>query len=198
MQDALAMTSMNDFLAVALSLEIEAARRYRYLAAWWESRGERELTALFDRFAALEADHAAAVQARNSAVSPAPTMVQSLAPRRPDDGAWHSALLTPYSALALAVDEEERAWAFYRDVAAQAVDPGVRALAEALAREEREHAALLRRSRRAAFHTAVASTRALGGSECIGAAAARAMKIAARRARVSGRAGAEAHDPCGE
>ena len=56
-----------------------------------------------------------------------------------------------YRALAIAVRNKERAFAFYSYIAAEARSPGVRALAEDLARDELEHAAVLRRERRRAF-----------------------------------------------
>jgi rubrerythrin len=62
------------------------------------------------------------------------------------------ALLNPYQALAFAVRNEERAFAFYTYVAAGADDQAVRMLAEDLARDELDHASRLRRFRRRAFH----------------------------------------------
>ncbi len=47
---------------------------------------------------------------------------------------------------------EERAFAFYTYVAAHAQNPAIRALAEDLARDELQHAAMLRHHRRRAFH----------------------------------------------
>jgi rubrerythrin len=63
-----------------------------------------------------------------------------------------SALLTPYRALAVAVTNEERAFAFYAYVAAQAPRPEIAAAAEHLAREELRHAVALRQMRRRAYH----------------------------------------------
>lgn len=143
-----------ELLAAAAALEVEAVRSYRYLAAWWEAQGHRELTALFDQFAAMEVEHVAAARARNPGVVPARAAEYLPRPAPPDHDAWRSALLTPYAALSFAVREEENAAAFYLRVAEQAATPAIRMLAETLAREERGHAALLRRLRRAAFHVA--------------------------------------------
>jgi len=60
--------------------------------------------------------------------------------------------LSVYQALAFAVRNEERAFAFYSYVAAEAKSPDIRALAEEMASEELQHAALLRHYRRRAFH----------------------------------------------
>ena len=63
-----------------------------------------------------------------------------------------SALLTPYRAFALAVENEERAFSFYAYLAAHAEDARIRAEAEKLGAEELRHAALMRRWRRRAYH----------------------------------------------
>ncbi len=60
--------------------------------------------------------------------------------------------LDAYQALAFAVRNEERAFAFYSFVAAEAESDEIRALAEDLARDELQHASLLREFRRRAFH----------------------------------------------
>lgn len=144
--------SAAELLAVAASLEAESARRYRYLAAWWEAQGDRELTALFDRLAQMEQAHLAAVQTRRSD-QPARVLPTAEPPLPPcEDADWRSALLTQYRALSFAVRQEERAFAFFTEVAAQAPSAAVRALAEELARDELEHAAMLRQARRVAFH----------------------------------------------
>src|SRR5437868_944502 len=63
-----------------------------------------------------------------------------------------SALATPYRALSMAVRNEERAFALWTYIAAQAEDPAIRQAAETMAREELEHVSLLRRARRRAYH----------------------------------------------
>jgi rubrerythrin len=60
-------------------------------------------------------------------------------------------LLSAYRSLATAVRNEERAFAFWAYVAAQAGTPEIREAAEAMAREELGHVATLRRERRRAF-----------------------------------------------
>lgn len=132
--------------ARAAALEAVAMRRYRHLAAWWAEQGDAELAALFARLSDMEASHAAAFgPIADDASSPKPAVEE-------DEALWRSALLTPYRALSLAVRAEERAFASYADISAHAATPALRALAEDLAREELEHAAILRRARRAAFH----------------------------------------------
>ncbi len=73
-------------------------------------------------------------------------------PPNDDEDETRGATLSAYQALAFAVRNEERAFAFYTYVAAETKSPAVRALAEDLARDELEHATILRRHRRRAFH----------------------------------------------
>ena len=159
------IASEEELVAAATALEAEAARRYRYLAAWWEAQGHRQLTALFDRLAAMEAEHVIAVRSRSRSRSRSRDAGFNVAhephprPSGRDEDAWRSALLTPRGALSLAIDEEVKAAAFYVAVAAEAGTPGLRQLAEEFAREERVHAALLRRFRRIEFRAARARPR---------------------------------------
>jgi rubrerythrin len=69
-----------------------------------------------------------------------------------DEDEARGATLSAYQALAFAVRNEERAFGFYTYVAAEAQNPAIRALAESLARDELQHAAMLRHHRRRAFH----------------------------------------------
>ena len=60
--------------------------------------------------------------------------------------------MTPYRALAMAVRNEERAFAFWSYVAAYSEDPEIKQAAEAMAREELGHVSTLRKERRRAYH----------------------------------------------
>jgi rubrerythrin len=146
-----AIASEKDLLSAAATLEAAAARRYRTLAGWWETQGDPALATLFDRLAAMEEEHAASVMTRWAAAPAATSTAGAASPPAFEDPTWHSALLTPYRALSLAVRAEEQAFAFYANVAAHASTPAMRTLAEDLARAELDHAAILRRARRAAF-----------------------------------------------
>jgi hypothetical protein len=89
---------------------------------------------------------------------------RSLPPPNPKQFSWQcpetfslddvgGATLSPYQALSLAVRNEERAFAFYTYVAAQAdARPEVQMHAESFAREELRHVSQLRALRRRAFH----------------------------------------------
>ena len=71
-------------------------------------------------------------------------------------------LISPYRALAAAVRREERAFSFYSQVSAFSATPDVSEMAEKLAAEELEHAALFRQARRRAYHVARREAETLG------------------------------------
>jgi rubrerythrin len=150
-----AIGSSRELLALAGALEQEAARRYRELAERMRLRQERELAALFAFLAGLEDRHARQISEWSSAAAtdgamPPPTHVGREIPENFAEEAARSATLTPYVALAIAVRNEERAFAFYCHAAAGA-QADIQAIAEELARDELHHASLLRHARRAAF-----------------------------------------------
>ena len=147
--------SVDEFLAVAQALEREAAARYRALSARMARQGDSEMAARFDFLAGIEDRHANHVEDRGRALlghAPDPARVRWELPTGYDEEEASGAALGAYRALAFAVRNEERAFAFYTYVAAEAERSDVRALAEELARDELEHAALLRHHRRRAFH----------------------------------------------
>ena len=150
--------SLSDLLGLALALETEAARRYDQLARLMDHRGEADTASTFRALVAEEQGHVAVVDGWIHGLGlPAPDAPAFLWRLPPETAASWDELtertrLTPYQALSLAVTNEQRAFAFYSYIAAHAEAEPVRANAEALAREELRHAALLRRERRKAFH----------------------------------------------
>lgn len=146
--------SADELLAMSHALEKEAASRYRDLAARMRLRQEQKLAGLFEFLASIEEKHAAhiaarALEAMGKPVDPA--RISWEVPENFDEEEGSSRVLTPYRALAIAVRNEERAFAFYSYVAAQAREELMRKLAEELAKDELEHAFLLRRERRKAY-----------------------------------------------
>jgi rubrerythrin len=147
--------SVDELLAVAQALEQEAAARYRALSTRMARQGDAEMAARFEFLAGIEDRHATHVADRGLALlghAPDPARVRWELPTGYDEEAASNAALSAYQALAFAVRNEERAFAFYTYVAAEAEHPDLRALAEELARDELEHAALLRHHRRRTFH----------------------------------------------
>lgn len=148
------LRSTNEILAMATALEEEAARRYRALCERMTRQGDTEMAELFESLARMEDSHARQVCSRAPAASLA-GIAQHVRWERPpgfDEAEARGASLSPYQALAFAVRNEERAFAFYTYVAAEAETPDIRAMAEDLARDELDHASLLRKYRRRAFH----------------------------------------------
>jgi len=118
------VTSAEELLAIAHVLEKEAAARYRELAERMRLRGEERLAGLFAFLGRIEEKHADQVDRRSEAILgkvPDPAIVRWELPENFDEEEARSAMLTPYRALAIAVRNEERAFAFYSYVAASAV-----------------------------------------------------------------------------
>jgi len=148
---------MAELVGIAHAIETEAVRCYDRLAREMHRRGEHETAEAFEAMGREEDAHIAAVDG----------WARRLGEPAPDDdrfrwrlpvelaASWDevagSALLTPYRAYAIAVDNEQRAFAFYAYLVAAAEDPAIAREAEALAREELRHAAILRTWRRAAW-----------------------------------------------
>jgi rubrerythrin len=148
--------TVEELLVVAEALEREAATRYRGLAARMMRQGDTEMAAQFDVLAGMEDLHLRHVADRAQSLlgrAPGYPSVAWDLPLNYDEDEARGATLSGYQALAFAVRNEERAFAFYTYVAAEAKHPAVRALAEDLARDELEHASILRRQRRRAFHS---------------------------------------------
>lgn len=146
----------DDLLAVAAALEHEAAARYRGLSARMARQGDLEMTALFDTLAGMEDRHANQIGARSLELlghRPDIAHVKWETPPGYDEDEARGAELGAYEALAYAVRNEERAFVFYSYLSAEAESAAIRAMAENFARDELQHAALLRHHRRRAFHT---------------------------------------------
>ncbi|HEY0837572.1 MAG TPA: ferritin family protein, partial [Azospirillum sp.] len=142
---------------MALAMEEEAVRRYRQLATIMESRYALDTAATFLTLAEEEQDHAQAIAALAGRLGRPLASGAAFTWRLPPEiaASWDDLTdrtrVTPYRALAVAVLNEQRGFAWFSYVAANATDPDVRRQAEALAAEELNHAAMLRRERRAAF-----------------------------------------------
>ena len=79
------------------------------------------------------------------------SIAASSVPENFDDQEASSFLLTPYRALAIAVRNEERAFAFFCCVASKSATSELQNFAEQMAKDELDHAGLLRRERRKAW-----------------------------------------------
>ncbi|WP_346657036.1 ferritin family protein [Bradyrhizobium sp. NBAIM20] len=153
------LQSLDELFALAHAMEQEAANKYDSLADEMRGQGKNELAEVFTRLAAAERDHVDSVtswsQSRRGK-SPDPALVRWEAPEPlPPDAAAevrNSRLMTPYRALAMAVRNEERAFAFWSYLAAYSDDADIKKASEMMAREELGHVATLRKERRRAYH----------------------------------------------
>ncbi|RDD62066.1 ferritin family protein [Ferruginivarius sediminum] len=142
--------------ARARGMERESAERYGELAEAMQRAGNTSVAGIFRRLEHEEMKHDEAIVGWAEAeIGDIPAAEYAWETEVPDSDPLEGAdpyLLTPYRALSIAVHNEERAFAHYSYVAANAVDADTRRLAEELAAEELEHAAILRRERRKAYH----------------------------------------------
>ena len=151
--------SLDEMFALAHAMEQEAANKYGELADEMRRQGKNDLAAVFTQLVAAERDHVDSVsrwsQSRRGK-APDPALVCWEAPDTFDAETAveikTSRLMTPYRALAMAVRNEERAFAFWSYLAAYSEDPEIKMAAEAMAREELGHVSILRKERRRAYH----------------------------------------------
>lgn len=178
--------SVSELIAMALAMEREAAARYDELAAEMVRHDNPELADLFEGLAVEERKHEAYIGRWLGPRAEEPTPVefhwQSPETINPDekDEAGGVYLMTPYRALRLAVHNEERAFAFFSNIAAVAGDAAVREQAEALAKEELEHVVRLRLERRRAWRAE--SQSAVSAAAPGGVRAVRSLAALLRRA----------------
>lgn len=158
--------TLEELFAIAHAMEHEAAARYAALAERMRHEGNASLAEVFDHLSAEERGHLASVvhwSQKEKGNAPDPTLIRWKIPETFDDEGAATTdphLLNAYRTLAMAVRNEERAFAFWSYVAAQAAAPDVRQAAETMAHEELGHVATLRRERRRAFHVARSGARA--------------------------------------
>ena len=155
----MAVQSLDEMFAIAQAMEHEAATRYAEFARRARAGGAAEIGALFERLAAEEASHEASVarwSQQRRGKPPDPAYIKWEIPETFDQQTAEdlatSRLASMYRILSMAVRNEERAFAFWSYVAAEAGTPDIREAAERMAHEELGHVALLRRARRDAYH----------------------------------------------
>jgi rubrerythrin len=142
--------SAPELYAHAIAIEREAGERYAELAKHMSDLGSESIAALFAMLGALEAEHLRTLEARTGGVAVPELRLDQY--RWLDAGAPETAareliyrFMTPRVALAIALDAEKRAQAFFEHVYRTADDPALRALAQEMATEEKEHAAMVER-----------------------------------------------------
>ena len=144
------LNDLGEFLVHAITLEDEAAEQYDELADAMDVHNNAEVAALFRRMAGFSRMHAK--EGRDKARGfdvPLP----HIAPwefRWPGNRSPEAALqehthymMTPYHALAAALEAERRGHAYYAAVAEHAGETRIRRLAAEMADEESEHVDIL-------------------------------------------------------
>ncbi len=145
-------------VAIASALERESLQRYEALGATMDRRGEVATAAAFRVMLDEERGRIESVERWAASLGEAIPEPGKLVWKPPPDlsNSWDeiagSALLTPYRAFAIAVENEERAFTLYSYLATRAANASVRSEAERLAIEALRHAGLMRRWRRQAWH----------------------------------------------
>lgn len=140
--------SLEVLLAHALMIEVEAEERYQLLASQMEVHNNPELAGIFRKLADIEGRHADELRRRTAEMDLpklAPWQYQwpdLESPEAPDLGAAHY-MMTPWHALQLALQAEQRAFQFFEGLARKTADKEVRKLAEEFAEEEAEHVRLV-------------------------------------------------------
>ncbi len=142
--------SAPELYAHAIAIEREAAERYGEFATRMQDEGRDDLARIFEMLADLESEHLRTLEAR--------TLDVVLPPIPPHRYHWLEAgapetaarsmvyrLLTPRMALAIALQAEMRAQAFFEQVFMTCDDPALRALAREMAAEEQSHVLLIER-----------------------------------------------------
>jgi len=138
------LNDVERFLAHAVQLEAEAARRYEDLAAAMTTDGNRELQSFFARMAHYSRLHLAEATARGGFRD-----LPALAPHEfewpdglsPESADWVGvdAQMSQRAALELALDGERRGHAYYAAIAATTTDIELRGIAQQFADEEAAH-----------------------------------------------------------
>ena len=142
------MEDINVFLAHAVELEREAARRYEELAESMRAASNLEVESFFRRMAVFSRKHLVQAMERGGFHQmPALSAQEYVWPDgiSPEQFEWIGVdtMMDVPTALDLALNGETRSQAFYSGIAAATGDPEVKRMAEEFSSEEAEHVAEL-------------------------------------------------------
>jgi rubrerythrin len=140
--------SMNELMAYAYALEIEAAERYAEFADAMEAHNNREVGELFRKLARIEHKHAEQILEEMGWTAPPKSPVggyqwQGLEGPETADFATLHYLMQPYHALEIALLNEKRAFEFFSGLVRRATTDKVKRAAQEMAGEEAEHVRLI-------------------------------------------------------
>ena len=144
------VSNLNDLLAIAYQIEIDAVDRYNLLADQMETHNNPELVKIFRDLARAEGIHGEEIRRLAGdfdVVAHARAMARvkhGESPEEADLGSAHY-MMTPWHALQLSLGGEERALAYFTMIVETAKDEKVKAMAAELVEEEAEHVNLVHR-----------------------------------------------------
>ena len=140
---------LNDLLAVAYQIEIDAVDRYNLLADQMETHNNPELVKVFRDLARAEGIHGEEIRrmAGDFDVASHAAKIAKFVNDSPEEADLSSAhyLMTPWHALQLSLKGEERALAYFTSIVETTKDPKVKEMAAELVEEEVEHVNLVHR-----------------------------------------------------
>ena len=144
------VANLNDLLAVAYQIEIDAVDRYNLLADQMETHNNPELVKIFRDLARAEGIHGEEIRRLAGdfdVVAHAREIAKFKRSESPEEADLSSAhyLMTPWHALQLSLAGEERALAYFTSIVETAKDEKVKAMAAELVEEEAEHVQLVHR-----------------------------------------------------
>jgi rubrerythrin len=141
--------NLNDLLAVAYQIEIDAVDRYKLLADQMETHNNPELVKVFRDLARAEGIHGEEIRrmAGDFDVAAHAREIAKFASESPEEADLGDAhyLMTPWHALQQSLAGEERALAYFTQIVETTKDAKVKALAAELVEEEAEHVQLVHR-----------------------------------------------------
>ncbi|HSD53761.1 MAG TPA: ferritin family protein [Burkholderiales bacterium] len=143
-----AVRTMNELMAFAYALEIEAAERYAEFADAMEQHNNREVADLFRKLARIEHKHAEQILEEMRWTAPPKPPVGGYqwegleGPETADFTTLHY-LMQPYHALEIALLNEKRAFQFFTGLVRRATTDKVKRAAKEMAGEEAEHVRLI-------------------------------------------------------
>jgi len=144
----MAVPTLEDFMARAYAMELEAHERYAQFAEQLDTHNNRAVAEMFRKLSHIESLHARRILEAMQwpslpALPPTPGWESAEAPETAPQDAVHY-LMQPWHALEIALRCELQAQKYYEDIAAGDAPPGVRKAALEMADEEREHVRLVR------------------------------------------------------
>jgi rubrerythrin len=143
------VANLNDLLAVAYQIEIDAVDRYKLLADQMETHNNPDLVKVFRDLARAEGIHGEEIRrlAGDFDIAAHASALARFAADSPEEADLSSAhyMMTPWQALQLSLAGEERALAYFTSIVENTKDPKVKELAAELVEEEAEHVQLVHR-----------------------------------------------------